>query len=140
MQRLAIAERLEISGLGGVAVLLVGACLIGVASMSGPETTDACRFEQTWYAGDVHYSERIELRPDSTGTWIETGSASDARRDRKEFTWKRTATTFATDYDQDKERTVDYRIERRRNACYLTFRSHPFLDDDSGFHHFADYP
>ncbi len=36
MQRLAIGERLGTSGLGGVGVLLVGACLIGVASMSGP--------------------------------------------------------------------------------------------------------
>jgi len=108
--------------------------------MTRTEGTDACRIEQTWYAGDVHYYEQIELRADSSGTWISSGAASDARRDRKQFTWERTATTFVVAYGIGEKRTVDYRLERRRDACYLTFRSHPFLDDDSGFHHFADYP
>lgn len=135
MWRLAIAERQR-----AVGVILFGACLIVLAATSRAERTDECRFEQTWYAGDVHFNEQIELRADSTGTWIENGAANDARRDRKDFTWVRTATTLAVTYDRDRSRTVDYRIERRRNACYLSFRVHPFLDDDSGFHQFADYP
>jgi hypothetical protein len=138
MQRLAIAERLGTSGLGGVAVLLIGACLIGVASMSGPETTDACRFEQTWYAGDVHYNERIELRVDSTGTWLQNGMASEKPPVRKEFTWARTASTFSVVYD-DQERTVEYRIEPRRTSCWLKFKAHPFGDRD-GFTHFSNTP
>lgn len=140
MRRLAIAD----PSAAGSALLTVATSLlvylIGVVSMGGREAADVCRFEQTWYAGDVHYHERIELRADSTGTWIETGAASDARRDRKEFTWERTAITLEVTYDRGKKRSVEYQIERSRNACYLTFRLHPFLDDDSGFHQFADYP
>ena len=141
MQRLGIAERSAIGGvlLAGAGLLLVGAGLIGAASMSGTETTDACRFEQTWYAGDVHYQERIEVRADATGTWVETGAASDARRDRKEFTWERTAAKLVVTYDRGKKRSVEYQIKRRREACYLTFKPHPFLDDDSGFHEFANH-
>ena len=135
MWPISIAER-PVAG----AILVVVGCLIGVASTRQPERTNACRFDQTWYAGDVHYSERIEVRSDSAGVWIETGAASDARRTRKEFTWERTDTTLAVVYDGDKKRTVDYRLERRRDACYLTFSVHPFLADDSGFHQFADYP
>lgn len=135
MWRLGIAERPLVAG-----VLLLCACLIGVGLMSRTDDADPCRIEQTWYAGDVHYYEQIDLRADATGTWISSGAASDARRERKEFTWKRSSTTLSVAYDRDKKRTVDYRLERRRDACYLTFKSHPFLDDDSGFHHFADYP
>lgn len=108
--------------------------------MSGTEAADACRFEQTWCAGDVHYQERIEVRADATGTSVETGAASDARRDRKEFTWERTPAKLVVTYDRGKKRNVEYRIERRGEACYLTLKLHPFLDDDSGFYQFADYP
>lgn len=122
----------------GAGVLLVGACLIGVASMSGTEGTDACRFEQTWYAGDVHYNERIELRVDSTGTWLQNGMASEKPPVRKEFTWERTASTLTVSYDH-KRRTVEYRIEPRPASCWLKFTAHPFGDND-GYTHFSTVP
>lgn len=135
MWRLAIAERQR-----ALCVIVLGICLLGFAAMSRTERDDGCRFEQTWYAGDVHFNEQIEFRADSTGTWIQGGMASDAPHDRKEFTWERTASTLTVAYDRDQRRSVDYRIERRRNACYLTFTVHPFVGDGSGFRHFADYP
>ena len=138
MCRLAIAERPT-----ATAILVVGACLIGVASMSGTaQDSAACRFEQTWYAGDVHYNERIELRADATGTWLQNGMASEKPPVRKEFTWQRTASTLTVhedDHEDDQRRTVEYRIEPRPASCWLRFTAHPFGDSD-GFTHFSNLP
>lgn len=129
----AIAERPRALGL-----VLLGACLLGYAAMSRTEPDDdACRFEQTWYAGDVHFNEQIEFRGDATGTWMQDGMAGDAPHVRKEFRWERTASTLTVSYDDRAPRTVSYRVHRER-ACYLTFQDHPFVTDGSGFRHFSD--
>lgn len=107
--------------------------------MGHTERRDDCRFEQTWYAGDVHFNERIELRADWTGTWIQGGMASDAPHDQKEFTWSRTASTLTVSYG-DQQRTIEYRIERPRSTCYLKFGAHPFLSDDPGYLTFSNRP
>ena len=132
MWRLALAERQCALG-----VILFGVCLLGFVPMSRTERADECRFEQTWYAGDVHFNEQIEFRGDSMGTWIQDGMASDAPRARKEFKWERTASTLTVSYDERTQRTVNYRVHGR-SACYLTFEDHPFVTDGSGFRHFSD--
>lgn len=132
MWRLAIAERQRMLGL-----IVLGVCLLGLAAMCRPPAADECQFEQTWYAGDVHFNELIEFRADSTGTWVQDGMAGDAPHDKKEFTWQRTASRLTVSHD-DRQRSVTYRIQRRGNTCYLTFQDHPFVADGSGFRHFSD--
>ena len=134
MWRVAIAERQHMLGL-----ILLGVCLLGFAAMSRTPApaADDCRFEQTWYAGDVHFNEQIEFRPDSTGIWMQDGMAGDAPHHKKEFTWQRTASRLTVSHD-DGQRSVTYRLQRTGNACYLTFEDHPFAADGSGFRHFSD--
>jgi hypothetical protein len=132
--------RLAIEARHPVRAALFGVCVLVLAAVSRTEPADECRFERTWYAGDVHFNEQIEFRPDSTGTWIEDGMDSDAPHDRKDFSWQRTASTLTVAYDRDERRTVDYRLERRGNHCYLTFTVHPFLGEGSGFRIFGEYP
>lgn len=118
--------------------IVFGVSLLALAATSRTHHVDECRFEQKWYAGDVHLNELLEFRVDSTGTWTEGGMAGDARHDQKEFQWSRAASTLTVIYDRDQRRTVEYRVERRGNHCYLTFNAHPFLADGSGFRHFSD--
>jgi len=103
------------------------------------EQADECRFEQTWYAGDVHFNEQIEFRGDATGTWKQDGMASDAPHIRKEFRWERTSSTLTASYDDRAPRSVSYTVHRQAGACWLTFKDHPFVTDGSGFRHFADF-
>lgn len=66
-------------------VIVLGICLLGFAAMSRTPAADECHFEQTWYAGDVHFNEQIEFRADSTGIWQQDGMSGDAPHDKKEF-------------------------------------------------------
>ena len=116
---------------------LVGICVLAVGASREPAKS-ACPFEQTWYAGDVHFNERIEFRADATGTWISSGMADEARRERRDFQWSRTESALTVTHD-DQVGVVRYKVELYKSRhCFLTFANHPLLADESGFHHFSD--
>lgn len=117
---------------------VVGVCLFGVAAASRCSHVSQCRFEQPWFAGDVHFNERLDFREDATGTWIQGGFDRDAGRQHKDFRWTRTGSTLTVVYDSNRRNRVGYRLNQRRDTCYLTFETHPFLSDRSGFLHFSN--
>jgi hypothetical protein len=98
--------------------------------------TNDCALEQTWYAGDVHFNERIELRADTSGTWQASGMDSDAPQRQKEFRWQRASETLII----DNARRTSFSLRRRGNHCYLTLDENPFFYDEGGFRHFSDMP
>src|SRR5688572_2789973 len=116
------------------------AMLVGVSALAGVATRSAeqaCPFEQTWYAGDVHFNERIEFRADASGTWISSGMADEARQERRTFRWSRTSSRLSV-MAGDVRRDIGYSVRPYRQSCFLTFEDHPLLGDRSGFTHFSN--
>ncbi|MEO6773093.1 MAG: hypothetical protein ABI467_08720 [Kofleriaceae bacterium] len=125
-----LRESPPIAGMTIAAACALALSLV-VAERASPMTKEACTFEQTWYKGDQHYWETLELRRDMTGRWTEGGMGGDAPIGHIDFQWRRTDHTFTAVFGSA-EHTVDYQLERRgENTCRLTLRVHPF-DADRG--------
>lgn len=92
-----------------------------------------CRLAQTWYAGDVHFNERIELRDDATGRWVSSGMDGDARHATLHFTWTTEGDELVVRSSGATTKRVQYACRPYRDWCYLTFDDSPFVDDHSGF-------
>ena len=122
-----------------IGVVLVGVCALGLATRRASDD-EACRLEQAWEAGDLHFNETIDFRADASGTWTQGGLDGDAGHDRKQFRWARTDSVLTVTYDRDRRSDVRYDLARRAGRCYLTFHDHPFLTDGSGFTHFSAAP
>src|SRR5262249_50541834 len=96
---------------------------------------DDCRFERTWYAGDIHFNEELTFFENGQGLWVSGGFAEEARHERRRFTWTRDASQVTVEAMKGGTRTVRYTIHR--DHCMLVFEEHPLLDDNSGFRHFT---
>lgn len=116
--------------------------LVLLAATSGhrtprPRSGEDCRLAQIWYAGDVHYSERLQLYFDGKGAWDSGGYAEDAHRGHEDFAWTEddAALTVTTG---GATTTVPYRLARRSGHCYLMLDTNPFLGE-RGFTVFSDW-
>lgn len=114
---------------GPVAAAIFAALALAVlAGKAEPVTEDSCLFEQTWYSGDQHYWDIVELRPDQTGRWTEGGMGGDGPYERVDFRWRRTDTTFTAIYGSADHATA-YKLEPRDERCRLSLAVHPFRPD-----------
>jgi hypothetical protein len=71
---------------------------------------ERCPLEQTWFQGDVHFSQQLELGHDGRGVWWTGGMDHDAPRLRAEFRWQSDGSTLTVVVGPAR-RTVGYRIE-----------------------------
>src|ERR1700761_6161221 len=104
--------------MGCVAIAALTAIAVNlVVARRSPMTRESCRFEKTWYTGDQHYNEILELRGDMTGRWSEGGMGG-GPISHIDFRWSRTDSTFTATFDSA-EHTVRYKLEQREIYCRL---------------------
>lgn len=119
-------------------MLLAVSMLAAAAPGDGPAApVEDCPFEQTWYAGDVHFWETLEVGGDATGIWTQGGMDGDAGHDRRAFRWARSGSTLTVRDDRGREATVGYQLDRDRTSCILRLDVNPF-DREGGFTVFSD--
>lgn len=121
------------------AALLAACVLLGATWGHGKPPTraqDACRLATIWYAGDIHFHERLQLFRDGNGEWDSGGYDSDAHHGHEDFAWTDSGAALTFTYG-DVTRTVPYRLEYyEQRHCFLTFDENPFLRD-RGFRLFS---
>jgi hypothetical protein len=121
--------------------LLVGvvACLMLLAT--GHEERPAveeCPFEQTWFQGDMHFSQELTFEHEGTGVWSTGGMDSDAPHKRLAFRWRRDRETLTAEAGGE-SRTVRYEITRHNLHCFLRFAGR-FLPDEGQKTSWRDSP
>ena len=97
---------------------------------------EECPFEQTWFQGDIHFSQELTFEHEGTGIWATGGMAGDAPHKRLAFRWRRDRETLTAESGGE-SRTVRYEITRHSSGCFLTFDAR-FLPDDGQSTHWSD--
>jgi len=92
---------------------------------------EGCPLAQTWFQGDIHFSQQVEFDHDGRGVWSTDGMADDAPHQRVEFRWASDGSVLIVVLGPAR-RTVSYRIEPwdhiSDGLCFLQFADH-FLPD-----------
>ena len=116
--------------------------LLAVRGVPPRDRQSGCDLPRKWYAGDIHFNEQLEFRPDGTGEWISSGFDSDARHAHIYFGWEIDSSWLIVSYDKNLRRSrVPFEIGGRGDYCTLTFKydAHPFVLE-GGFTHFSNVP
>lgn len=109
--------------------VLVIAAVVTVLARRSSTPPERCRLAQTWYDGDVHFSQELELDAEGRGVWTTGGMDTDAPHQRTWFTWTRTGATFRAKFGPT-TRTVGVHVSEHDGDCTLQF-SGGFLGDDA---------
>src|SRR5580704_8254882 len=68
---------------------------------------EECPLEQTWFQGDMHYSQELVFSHDGKGVWTTGGMSDDAPHKRMNFRWQSNGSRL-TVVSSGARRTVDY--------------------------------
>lgn len=89
-------------------VALGVAVLVSVASphhTRDQALAEGCPLEQTWFQGDIHFSQQVEFDHDGRGVWSTDGMADDAPHQRVEFRWQSDGSVLTVVFVQPAERS-----------------------------------